>query len=67
MMRKNTEVHQELANEKRELKEAVTELRKQLDETATRGKKVATKVGAAVLATVVAKTLLKLKRRKSSD
>jgi len=65
MMRKNTEVHQELANEKRELKEAVTELRKQLDETATRGKKVATKVGAAVLATVVAKTLLKLKRRKS--
>jgi len=65
MMRKNTELHDELANEKHELKEAVTELRKQLDETATRGKKVATKVGAAVLATVVAKTVLKLKRRRS--
>ena len=65
MMRKNTELHEELANEKRELKEAVTDLRKQLDETATRGKKVATKVGAALLATVVAKKLLKLKRRSS--
>jgi hypothetical protein len=65
MMQKNTELHQELAAEKRELKEAVTELRKQLDETANRGKKVATKVGAAVLATVVAKKLLKLKRRSS--
>ena len=59
MMRKNTELHQELADEKRELKEAVTALRKELDETASRGKKVATKVGAAVLAGVVAKTLLK--------
>ena len=67
MMRKNTELHQELADEKRELKEAVTALRKELDETASRGKKVATKVGAAVLAGVVAKTLLKLKRRKSDS
>ena len=64
-MRKNSELHDELANEKRELKEAVTALRKELDETATRGKKVATKVGAALLATVVAKKLLKLKRRQS--
>ena len=66
MMRKKTEFHEELANEKRELKEAVTALRKELDETANRGKKVASKVGAAVLATVVAKKLLKLKRRRSS-
>ena len=64
-MRKNTELHQELANEKRELKEAVTALRSELDETAKRGKKVATKVGTAVLATVVAKKLLKLLKRRS--
>ena len=64
-MRKNTELHHELAEEKRELKEAVTALRSELDETAKRGKKVAKKVGAAVLATVVAKKLLKLKRRRS--
>ena len=62
-MRKNTELHQELADERRELKEAITALRNELEETAKRGKKVATKVGAAVLATVVAKKLLKLKRR----
>lgn len=62
-MRKKTELHQELADEKRELKAAVTALRSELDETAKRGKMVATKVGAAVLATVVAKVLLKIKRR----
>ena len=65
MMRKNSELNQELADEKRELKEAVTALRKELDETATRGKNVAKKVGAAVLAMVAVKKLLKLKRRRS--
>ena len=66
MMRKNSELHRELADEKRELKEAVTALRKELDETATRGKKVATKVGAAIVAMFAAKKLLKLKRRRDS-
>ena len=66
MMRKNSELHRELADEKRELKEAVTALRKELDETATRGKKVATKIGAAIVAMFAVKKLLKLKRRGDS-
>ena len=64
-MRKKPDIHQELADEKRELKEAVTALRSELDETAKRGKKLGAKIGAALLATVVAKKLLKLKRRHS--
>ena len=64
MMRKNNELHEELADEKRELKEAVTALRKELDETATRGKSVAKKIGAAVLAMFAVKKLLKLKRNR---
>lgn len=62
-MSKKPDVHQELAEEKRELQEAVASLRGELNATAKQGKKVVTKVGAAVLATVIAKTLLKLKRR----
>ena len=64
-MTKKPDVHQELANEKRELKEAVESLRSDLNETAKQGKKLGAKVGVAVLATVVAKALLKLKRRRS--
>ena len=62
-MSKKPDIHEELANEKRELKEAVNSLRGELNETAKQGKKVGAKVGAALLATVVAKVLLKLKRR----
>jgi hypothetical protein len=64
-MRKSPDVHEQLATEKRELKEAVASLRGELNETAKQGKKLGTKVGAAVLATFVAKALLKLKRRRS--
>ncbi|MDX6481750.1 MAG: hypothetical protein QOG85_2260 [Gaiellaceae bacterium] len=66
-MSKDSELHQELAQEKRELKEAVTALRTEIDETAKRGKKVAAKVGAALLATFAAKKLLKLKNRNKSS
>jgi hypothetical protein len=60
-MSKKPDVHHELANEKRELKEAVAELRGELDETTKRGKKV---LGAVTGAAVIAKLLLMLKRRR---
>ncbi len=60
-MTKAPEIRQELEEERRELKEAVAKLRGELDETAKRGTKV---LGAATGAAVVAKLLLRLKRRR---
>ena len=59
-MSKKPDVRQELANEKRELKAAVAELRGEIDETATRARKF---LGAATGAAFVLKVLLELKRR----
>jgi surfactin synthase thioesterase subunit len=61
-MTKTPEIRQELAEERRELKEAVAELRGELDEKAKRGKKL---LGIATGAAVAAKVLLRLKRRRS--
>jgi len=61
-MTKSPEIRQELAEERRELKEAVAELRGEIDEKAKRGKKI---VSAATGAVVGLKILLKLKRRRS--
>jgi chaperonin cofactor prefoldin len=57
------DVHQQLADEVRELKDAVASLRSEMNETAKRGKSLVAKIGAAAMVTVVAKKLLKLKRR----
>jgi hypothetical protein len=59
-MTKAPEIRQELAEERRELKEAVAELRGELDEKTKRGKKL---LGIATGAVVAAKVLLRLKRR----
>lgn len=56
------EIRQELAEERRELKEAVAELRGELDEKTKQGKKL---VGAVTGAAVLVKLLLALKRRRS--
>jgi predicted phosphoribosyltransferase len=60
-MTKTPEIRQELAKERQELKEAVAELRGELDEQTKRGKKV---LGIATGAAVLAKLALKLKRRR---
>jgi cell division septum initiation protein DivIVA len=56
-------IRQELAEERRELKAAVAELRQELGHAAERGKKVGAGIGAATGAAVFAKLLLKLRRR----
>ena len=60
-MTKAPEIRQELAEERRELKEAVAELRGELDEKTKRGKKL---LGIGTGAVVAAKVLLRLKRRR---
>ena len=62
-MAKSPEIRQELAEERRELKEAVAELRGEIDEKTKQGKKLVAKVGAAAGIAVLAKIALKLKRR----
>lgn len=57
------DIRQELAEERRELKQAVAELREEIDEKTQQGKRVATAVGAAASAVLLARALLKLKRR----
>jgi len=62
-MPESPEIRQELAQERRALKEAVAELRNELDEKAQQGKKVAVIAGAATGAVVVTRIALKLARR----
>jgi len=58
------EIRQELAEERRELKEAVADLRGELDEKAQQGKKLAVVVGVATGAAVLTNLALKLTRRR---
>ena len=57
------EIRQEVEEERRELKQAVADLRGELDEKAQQGKNLAVIVGAATGAVVVTKFALKLTRR----
>jgi hypothetical protein len=58
------EIRQELEEERRQLKAAVSELRDELDEKAQQGKKLAMIAGAATAAVVATKMALKLTRRR---
>ena len=60
-MRKRSDDRPEISDARRELKEAVAELRGELDEKTKQGKKL---IGTATGAVVVAKLLLKMKRRR---
>ena len=57
------EIRQELEKERHELKEAVADLRGELDEKAQQGKKLAVIAGAATGAVVLTRIALKLARR----
>jgi hypothetical protein len=57
------ELRQEIADERRELANAVESLRGELDRTAERGKQIGTAVGAVVGTLVAVRTALRIKRR----
>ena len=65
-MATESELKREIADERRELTNAVTSLRAELAQTAERSKQLGIKVGAATGAAIAAKTLLKLVRRRRS-
>jgi hypothetical protein len=63
-MATESELKREIADERRRLTNAVADLRQELGQTAERGKKLASAVGAAAGATIVLKKLLSLRRRR---
>ena len=65
-MPSESELRQGIADERRELTDAVASLREELGHTAERGKKLGTAVGAVTGAALAARTLLRLRRRAKS-
>jgi len=61
------DLRRELADERRELTNAVADLRKEIDQTAERGKKIGAAVGAAAGALIAVRTVAKLLRRRDDD
>ena len=61
------ELRREIADERRELTNAVADLRKQLDQTAEKGKQLGVKVGAVAGALIALRTALKIRRRHRDD
>jgi hypothetical protein len=61
------ELRQEIAEERRKLTNAVADLRKELDDTAERGKQVGVMVGAVVGAAVAIRTALRIHRHFRDD
>lgn len=57
------EIRQEIADERRELTNAVASLRGELGEAAEKGKKLGAVLGAATGAAVLARLLVRLRRR----
>jgi hypothetical protein len=57
------DLRREIADERRELTNAVADLREQLDKTAERGKQIGVMVGAVAGALVAIRTALKIRRR----
>jgi hypothetical protein len=62
-MPSESELRQEIADERRKLTNAVASLREELSQTAERAKNLGTAVGAVTGAALAARTLLKLRRR----
>ena len=61
-MPSDPELRREIAEERRELTNAVADLRKELDHTAERGKQVGVVVGAVVGAAIAIRTALRIRR-----
>jgi uncharacterized membrane protein (DUF4010 family) len=63
-MATESQLKQEIADERRQLTNAVASLRAELGQTVERGKKLGAAVGAATGALLAAKTLVRLLRRR---
>jgi hypothetical protein len=61
------ELRQEIAEERRKLTNAVADLRKELDDTAERGKQVGVMVGAVVGTAIAIRTALRIRRHFQDD
>jgi hypothetical protein len=62
-MASESDLRREIADERRELTNAVADLREELDKTAERGKQIGVMVGAVAGALVAIRTALKIRRR----
>ena len=62
-MPSDPDLRREIADERRQLTNAVADLRKELDHTAERGKQVGVIVGAVVGAAIAIRTALRIRRR----
>jgi hypothetical protein len=62
-MATESQLRQEIADERRHLTNAVADLREELGQTADRGKQLGVKVGAAVGTAVLARILVRLRKR----
>jgi hypothetical protein len=62
-MPNDPDLRREIADERRQLTNAVADLRKELDHTAERGKQVGVMVGAALGAAIAIRTALRIRRR----
>jgi hypothetical protein len=58
------DLRREIADERRELTNAVADLRKELDQTAERSKQLGVRVGAVAGGLIALRTALKLRRRR---
>ena len=61
------DLRREIADERRELTNAVADLRKELDQTAERSKQLGVKVGAVAGALLALRTALRIRRRHRDD
>lgn len=66
-MAAESELRREIADERRELTNAVADLREELDKTAERGKQLGVMVGALTAAALALRTALKIRRRHQDD
>jgi hypothetical protein len=62
-MATESELKREIADERRQLTNAVADLREELGQTAERGKRLGVQVGAATGAAVLARILLRMRKR----
>jgi hypothetical protein len=61
-MPKETEIREEIADERRQLTDAVEALREEIDHTAERGKRIGIAVGAVTGAVLTIRTALRIRR-----
>jgi hypothetical protein len=61
------DLRREIADERRELTNAVSDLREELGNTAERGKQLGVMVGAVAGALIAVRTALKIRRRHQDD